>query len=116
MKIGDRIIITAEGACKDKKGIVKGIPKMIAPGESWCELEIDGEIFLAPPETFKRELDTTNRSVVACTVDGKISILRTPIGPISKADAINLAAWLVALSTDDAYDDFIPLLDAIRET
>lgn len=59
--------------------------------------------------------DTSNRFFVGATGD-HISILMPPPpqGVITRQEALNLAAWLVAIADiDDEFDD---LLQAIRNT
>jgi len=44
-------------------------------------------------------------------IDGRNIIIGiTPVYPLTKQQALNLAAWLVAFSTSDPQNDFIPLL------
>jgi hypothetical protein len=43
------------------------------------------------------DLDTTNKFAVTASLQG-ITILKPPLGPITHDDALNLAAWLVALA------------------
>lgn len=47
--------------------------------------------------------------------DAKIVIMRPPTRPISRDDAINLAAWLVALA-DPLNERFPAVLAEVRET
>jgi len=56
--------------------------------------------------------DTTNRNMV-CVQGDMIRVLLPPLRPISKAEALSLAAWLVALAADDPEKDFTPLLQAV---
>ena len=46
--------------------------------------------------------------------DGRVGPIMPPRWPLKKADALNLAAWLVALADDN--DEFDALLKAVRET
>lgn len=55
------------------------------------------------------EIDTLNKFMVG-KVAGKVTIGRAPQGPLSKADAMNLAAWIVALGDNDGMS-----FDATRE-
>ena len=44
------------------------------------------------------EIDSSNRFLVGLTGAGAIQIMLPPRAPISKEDAINLAAWLLAIA------------------
>lgn len=44
---------------------------------------------------------SANKFLVAVRGDDQVLVLNPPVGPITKADALNLAAWLVALADDD---------------
>lgn len=45
--------------------------------------------------------DTSNTFLVSATPDRQqIIIHRTPAGPMSRSDALNMAAWLVAMAED----------------
>jgi hypothetical protein len=46
------------------------------------------------------DLDTTNKFAVTASLQG-ITILKPPLGPITHDDALNLAAWLVALADNE---------------
>jgi len=59
-------------------------------------------------------VDATNKFFVGSRADG-VMILRQPVGPLSQADALNLAAWLVALA-DPSEDEFPAMLAAVRST
>lgn len=59
------------------------------------------------------ELDTSNRFRVGVS-GAHIVMLRPPRGSITKEDAINLAAWLVALADDG--DKFRATLEAVENT
>ena len=59
-------------------------------------------------------IDTTNKFMVGRTVAGSFAILAPPRHPMSNADALILAAYLVALSDDP--DDFPAILAAVSET
>lgn len=59
-----------------------------------------------------QELDTSNRFMVSAA-GPNISIMRTPT-TITRDDALNLAAWLVAMA--DREDKFPALLDAVQNT
>lgn len=61
------------------------------------------------------EPDTANRFLVGATVDGKIRVMALFNRPLSAADALNLAAYLVALSGAER-GEFLHLLDAIEGT
>jgi hypothetical protein len=64
-------------------------------------------------------IDTTNRFQVGLAGDG-IAVLGTARllrGPISKEDALNLAAWLVAVAeVAPGPGRFAPVLEAVRNT
>lgn len=57
-------------------------------------------------------MDTTNKHLVGVQGDN-IIILRPPRGPISKADALMIAAWIVTLADDDD-TEFSKALEAVR--
>ena len=68
-----------------------------------------------PSKPLAAEIDTANRFAVSAMGDTiAILLLRRLAGTITKADALNLAAWLVALADDD--DKFGELLEAVRNT
>ena len=46
----------------------------------------------------------------------KVAILRPPPSYLSKEEALNLAAWLVALSTMDSEKEFLPLLAEVENS
>jgi hypothetical protein len=75
-------------------------------GRMGCLLHADGRPW--PKEKF----DTTNRNMV-CIQEDMIRVMYPPLRPISKAEALSLAAWLVALAADDYEKEFIPLLSAV---
>lgn len=58
-------------------------------------------------------IDTTNKFAVAIGAgrDGAVHIMRSIPRSLSKAEALNLAAYLVALADDDG--DFAELLEAV---
>jgi hypothetical protein len=60
-------------------------------------------------------MDTTNKFMVAGAAE-RLLILKAQwlAQPITKADALNLAAWLVALADDDGA--FPALLEAVQNT
>lgn len=60
------------------------------------------------------EIDTTNKFMVGRKGEDVV-LLNPPRGPISQDDAIMLAAWLVALSTDSSIE-FGDALDAVSST
>jgi hypothetical protein len=47
------------------------------------------------------EIDTTNTCLVSSMHGEKIAILNPPRSPMTKTEALTLAAWLVALADDD---------------
>ena len=59
-------------------------------------------------------IDTTNRFAVSAFGDG-VAILNPPAAgePLTRADALNLAAWLVALA-DPLEDEFAAVLEAVE--
>jgi hypothetical protein len=57
-------------------------------------------------------LDTMNRFGVAALGDEFMTLF--PVGLMSRADALNLAAWLVAMA--DVDDEFPALLEAVQNT
>lgn len=61
--------------------------------------------------------NVANRFLVGAQ-DGRIVILNTPAPcPLSRRDALNLAAWLVALASESpGHRDFLALLDAVERT
>lgn len=59
------------------------------------------------------EIDTMNRFMVGIQ-GGNIIVMRPPIAPISKADALILAAHLVAMADDR--DEFPAILAAVCNT
>jgi len=60
------------------------------------------------------ELDTVNRFIVGVRGNERVVILRWRV-EVSKAEALNLAAWLVALA-EEHDGDFARLLDAVQNT
>jgi len=60
------------------------------------------------------ETNTLNKYAVGAS-GARIIILRPPRGSMSPDDAMNLAAWLVALA-DPGGDKFAALLKTIKET
>ena len=58
-------------------------------------------------------LDTTNKFLVGMRGDGLL-VLYIPVRILRKSDALNLAAWLVAMADDN--DEFPALLEAVRNT
>lgn len=60
------------------------------------------------------KIDTLNRFVVGM-IGGKIAIVFPPIAPITKEQALNLAAHLVALAdTSENHADFLNVLKAVE--
>lgn len=57
------------------------------------------------------EIDTSNVFMVGVS-GGRIILLKPPRGSFSNEDALNLAAWLVALADDG--DKFPAILDAVQ--
>lgn len=57
-------------------------------------------------------VDTLNRYMVAVGGDGKVQIMNPPRAPMTKEEALALAAWLVALA--DTNDDFRQYLAAVQ--
>lgn len=56
-------------------------------------------------------LPSHNKFLVSAKA-GEILILRMPAGRMTRPDALNLAAWLVAIA--DRGDEFAPLLETIK--
>lgn len=61
------------------------------------------------------DIDTTNKFMVGVRVD-KIIIMMPPRRELSKADALNLAAWLVTLADDEPPHKFLSIVEAIQNT
>ena len=59
------------------------------------------------------EIDTSNKFLVAA--QGDDIVLMRPLARVSKKDALNLAAYLVALS-EQPCEDFIKVYDAVCNT
>jgi hypothetical protein len=59
-------------------------------------------------------IDTFNRFMVGASASSpsRIQVARPPLGSISREEALNLAAWLVAM-TDPARQEFDALLKAV---
>lgn len=60
------------------------------------------------------EIDPANKFLVAVR-GGRMVILNPPRGPIHESDALNLAAWLVAVSMQGR-EEFLRVLDAVENT
>lgn len=56
-----------------------------------------------------------NNYFVVTTSGGSILILDPPSGPMSRNEALNLAAWLVALADPDG-GDFVDMLTDVQST
>ena len=56
------------------------------------------------------EIDTTNKFMV-CTQGDKVAIIKHPYA-MNKADALNLAAWLVSIA--DTNDEFKMILEKVK--
>lgn len=56
------------------------------------------------------EHDTTNNGLVG--LQGDMIVFLKPVGKLTKAEALNLAAWMVVLADDE--DNFPALLDAVK--
>lgn len=61
------------------------------------------------------ELDTSNKFMVGVS-GAHIVMLRPPRGSITKDDALNLAAWLVALADDTPPHKFLSVMEAVQNT
>lgn len=61
------------------------------------------------------EIDTTNKFMVSMYMSGDLLIQLPPPRIIPPADALNLAAWLVALAEKED-GEFAKILDAVRAT
>lgn len=59
------------------------------------------------------ELDISNTYMVGVS-GANIIMLRPPRGSMSKSDALNLAAWIVALADD--HSKFPEILSAVQNT
>ncbi len=61
--------------------------------------------------------DTFNRFAIGVR-EHRFVFMRPPVGKLSKEDAHNIAAWLIALSVETEEDKkvFAELLKAVRET
>lgn len=59
-------------------------------------------------------IETINRFLVAGQGQ-QVLVMRPPLGPITKDDALILAAWLVAIAEDGEHK-FQPVLDAVLDT
>lgn len=74
---------------------------------------------MAEPEFSEPSIDTGNRQVVAVQA-GTIRVLNPPSGPMSPAQAMSFAAWLVACAevvvVDPAGFRFEQILAAVRNT
>jgi hypothetical protein len=46
-------------------------------------------------------IDPTNKFIVCANTEGVVTIAAPPRGPITEADALLLAAWLVAIVADE---------------
>jgi len=60
------------------------------------------------------DIDTTNKFIVALKGE-EVLIIAPPHTPLSKADALLLAAWLVALAEEDE-GEFAAVLAAVQNT
>ena len=61
------------------------------------------------------DLNTTNKFAVTASLQG-ITILKPPHGPITHDDALNLAAWLVALADHEKKFQTIVLAEIATQT
>ncbi|HMJ14552.1 MAG TPA: hypothetical protein VK524_24235 [Polyangiaceae bacterium] len=61
--------------------------------------------------------DTCNRFAVSISGQGQVVLLRPPLPfqPMSKADALLMAAWLVALAEDEP-GQFTAALESVKRT
>ena len=59
------------------------------------------------------DIDTFNKFMVAVRGE-QVLLLRPPLAPMTKVDALNLAAWLVAVADDE--DTFDAVLAAVKNT
>lgn len=66
-------------------------------------------------ETAQKVLEMGNRFMVGVNLNGQIRLMRMPIGQLSKEDALNLAAWLVALAETEE-GEFQEVLEAVKNT
>ena len=82
-----------------------------------ADIPPEGRVIDREPKNLPH-LDTFNKFMVA-VLAGTDSIFfygRPLPESISKKDALNLAAWLVALATSDPDNDFMPLLKAVQDS
>lgn len=62
------------------------------------------------------EIDTTNDHLVGAGINGGVSILFPPAGPMEKHEALRLAAWIVALADNGPSEEFPAILKAVQNT
>jgi len=61
------------------------------------------------------EIETINDCLVGGNSAGMVTILMPPLGPMDKAKALRLAAWLVAIA-DPGGDEFAAVHEAVLNT
>lgn len=61
----------------------------------------------------ERQPPPLNTFFVGGSVDGSVSILRAPLGRLTKEDALNLAAYLIVLAGDHTLAETAELIDRI---
>lgn len=67
-------------------------------------------------DTERMDLDTFNKFLVAAQGD-RLVILRQPIPPLDRTDALTLAAWLVVMGDRQAdHADFVRLVEEIENS
>ncbi len=57
-----------------------------------------------------------NAFFVSVNMRDQIIILHPPLGPLSKSQALNLAAWLAVLACNDIDSEFMPMVDEVRKS
>jgi hypothetical protein len=70
---------------------------------------------IAPNEPFAGKGDSSNQFAVGVRSDGRIFIYKVPMKHLTKAEALNLAAWLCVLA-DPEGAEFERLVKAIKST
>jgi hypothetical protein len=95
-----------------------------AEPETLRQFQVVGIPYQAPPQgpipaqailnsnRWRDDMDTFNKHMVGVQGE-RIVIMMPPTGPISKREALMLAAWIVTLADDNA--DFTSFLAAVQE-
>lgn len=110
-----------EVAAAQRAPLIEALQALLrCPGIDQTDQE-QGETFRTIAETalehagVKKPIDTTNKFMVSGNVKGQLLIVRPPGGPISQADALNLAAYLVALG-EGSFEEFQKVYMAVCGT